>query len=45
MDDFNSYGAGNEVARERMGIFAKIRFISNFMIKTKAKVHAYKTET
>lgn len=45
MDDFNSYGAGDEAAEERMDMFARKRFISNFLIKTKARVHGYETET
>ena len=45
MDDFSSYRAGNEATRERMGMLVRNRLISNFMIKTKPRLHGYKRET
>lgn len=35
----------DEAAKERMGMFAKKRFSSSFLIKTKARVQGYETET
>lgn len=45
MDEFSSYRAGNEAARERRGMLGRNRLISNFIIKTNTRVHGYMGET